>query len=554
LKNNERRENIMAKEIKYEQTAREAILKGVNTLADAVRVTLGPKGRNVIIEKSFGSPTVTKDGVTVAKEIEIEDKFENMGAQMVKEVASKTSDVAGDGTTTATVLAQAIYREGAKLVAAGHNPMELKRGIDKAVEVVVEELKKQSKPTKDQKEIAQVGTISANNDETIGNIIAEAMSKVGKEGVITVEEAKSMETTLDIVEGMQFDKGYISPYFVTNPEKMEAVLDEPLILIHEKKISNMKDLLPILEQVAKMGKALLIIAEDVEGEALATLVVNKLRGTLKVAAVKAPGFGDRRKAMLEDIAILTGGQMISEELGIKLESITLKDLGSAKRVVIDKDNTTIVDGAGDKKDIEGRVKQIRTQIEETTSDYDREKLQERLAKLVGGVAVINVGAATETEMKEKKARVEDALNATKAAVEEGIIPGGGVAFIRCLPSLESLKYDGERQFGVNIVKKALEEPLRWIAQNAGHDGSIVIEKVKNGKGNFGFDAAKEVYVDDMMEAGIIDPTKVARTALQNAASVASLLLTTDAMIAEKPKEKQMPMMPPGGMGGMDGMY
>jgi len=554
LKNNERRENIMAKEIKYDQTAREAILKGVNTLADAVRVTLGPKGRNVIIEKSFGSPTVTKDGVTVAKEIEIEDKFENMGAQMVKEVASKTSDVAGDGTTTATVLAQAIYREGAKLVAAGHNPMELKRGIDKAVEVVVEELKKQSKPTKDQKEIAQVGTISANNDETIGNIIAEAMSKVGKEGVITVEEAKSMETTLDIVEGMQFDKGYISPYFVTNPEKMEAVLDEPLILIHEKKISNMKDLLPILEQVAKMGKALLIIAEDVEGEALATLVVNKLRGTLKVAAVKAPGFGDRRKAMLEDIAILTGGQMISEELGIKLESIALKDLGSAKRVVIDKDNTTIVDGAGDKKDIEGRVKQIRTQIEETTSDYDREKLQERLAKLVGGVAVINVGAATETEMKEKKARVEDALNATKAAVEEGIIPGGGVAFIRCLPSLESLKYDGERQFGVNIVKKALEEPLRWIAQNAGHDGSIVIEKVKNGKGNFGFDAAKEVYVDDMMEAGIIDPTKVARTALQNAASVASLLLTTDAMIAEKPKEKQMPMMPPGGMGGMDGMY
>ncbi len=544
----------MAKEIKYDQTARESLLKGVNTLADAVKVTLGPKGRNVILEKSFGSPTVTKDGVTVAKEIELEDKFENMGAQMVKEVASKTSDVAGDGTTTATVLAQAIYREGAKLVAAGHNPMELKRGIDKAVEVVVDELKKFSKPTKDQKEIAQVGTISANNDETIGKIIAEAMSKVGKEGVITVEEAKSMETTLEIVEGMQFDKGYISPYFVTNPEKMEAVLDEPLILINEKKISNMKDLLPILEQVAKMGKALLIIAEDVEGEALATLVVNKLRGTLKVAAVKAPGFGDRRKAMLEDIAILTGGQMISEELGIKLESISFKDLGSAKRVVIDKDNTTIVDGAGDKKDIEARVKQIRAQIEETTSDYDREKLQERLAKLVGGVAVINVGAATETEMKEKKARVEDALNATKAAVEEGIIPGGGVAFIRCLPSLEALKYDGERQFGVNIVKKALEEPLRWIAQNAGHDGSIVIEKVKNGKGNFGFDAAAEVYVEDMMEAGIIDPTKVARTALQNAASVASLLLTTDAMVAEKPKEKQMPMMPPGGMGGMDGMY
>jgi len=544
----------MAKEIKYDQAARESLLKGVNTLADAVKVTLGPKGRNVILEKSFGSPTVTKDGVTVAKEIELEDKFENMGAQMVKEVASKTSDVAGDGTTTATVLAQAIYREGAKLVAAGHNPMELKRGIDKAVEVVVEELKKFSKPTKDQKEIAQVGTISANNDETIGKIIAEAMSKVGKEGVITVEEAKSMETTLEIVEGMQFDKGYISPYFVTNPEKMEAVLDEPLILINEKKISSMKDLLPILEQVAKMGKALLIIAEDVEGEALATLVVNKLRGTLKVAAVKAPGFGDRRKAMLEDIAILTGGQMISEELGIKLESITFKDLGSAKRVVIDKDNTTIVDGAGDKKDIEARVKQIRAQIEETTSDYDREKLQERLAKLVGGVAVINVGAATETEMKEKKARVEDALNATKAAVEEGIIPGGGVAFIRCLPSLETLKYDGERQFGVNIVKKALEEPLRWIAQNAGHDGSIVIEKVKNNKGNFGFDAAAEVYVEDMMDAGIIDPTKVARTALQNAASVASLLLTTDAMVAEKPKEKQMPMMPPGGMGGMEGMY
>ncbi len=542
----------MAKEIKYDQSARDALLKGVNTLADAVKVTLGPKGRNVILEKSFGSPNVTKDGVTVAKEIELEDKFENMGAQMVKEVASKTSDVAGDGTTTATVLAQAIFREGAKLVAAGHNPMELKRGIEKAVEVVVEDLKKFSKPTKDQKEIAQVGTISANNDETIGNIIAEAMNKVGKEGVITVEEAKSMETTLEIVEGMQFDKGYISPYFVTNPEKMEAVLDEPLILINEKKISNMKDLLPILEQIAKMGKALLIIAEDVEGEALATLVVNKLRGTLKVAAVKAPGFGDRRKAMLEDIAILTGGQMISEELGIKLESISIKDLGSAKRVVIDKDNTTIVDGAGSKKDIEARVKQIRTQIEETTSDYDREKLQERLAKLVGGVAVINVGAATETEMKEKKARVEDALNATKAAVEEGIIPGGGVVFIRSIPSLGKLNLPGEQQFGVKIVQKALEEPIRWIANNAGHDGSIVVEKVKNGKGNFGFDAAKEEYVNDMMEAGIIDPTKVARTALQNAASVASLLLTTEAMVAEKPKEKTPPMpgMPPGGMGDM----
>ncbi len=546
----------MAKEIKYDQAVREALLKGVNTLADAVRVTLGPKGRNVILEKTFGSPTVTKDGVTVAKEVEVEDRFENMGAQMVKEVASKTSDVAGDGTTTATVLAQSIYREGQKLVAAGHNPMELKRGIDKAVQTIVEELKKLSKPTKDQKEIAQVGTISANNDDTIGNIIAEAMSKVGKEGVITVEEAKSMETTLDIVEGMQFDKGYISPYFVTNPEKMEAILDEPFILINEKKISNMKDLLPILEQVAKMGKALLIVCEDVEGEALATLVVNKLRGTLKIAAVKAPGFGDRRKAMLEDIAILTGGQMISEELGIKLETITLKDLGQAKRVVIDKDNTTIVDGAGDKKDIEGRVKQIRTQIEETTSDYDREKLQERLAKLVGGVAVINVGAATESEMKEKKARVEDALNATKAAVEEGIVPGGGVAFIRCIAKLEALKLEGEKQFGVNIVKKSLEDPLRWIATNAGHDGSIIIEKVKNGKAAFGFDAAKEEYVDDMMKAGIIDPTKVTRTALQNAASVAGLLLTTDCMIAEKPKDKgaQMPMMPPGGMGGMDGMY
>jgi chaperonin GroEL len=545
----------MAKEIVYDQKARELLLRGVNTLADAVRVTLGPKGRNVILEKSFGSPLVTKDGVTVAKEIELEDKFENMGAQMVKEVASKTSDVAGDGTTTATVLAQSIYREGAKLVAAGHNPMELKRGIEKAVEIVVEELKKLSKPTKDQKEIAQVGTISANNDETIGNIIAEAMSKVGKEGVITVEEAKSMETTLEIVEGMQFDKGYISPYFVTNPEKMEAVLDEPLILINEKKISSMKDLLPVLEQVAKMGKPLLIISEDVEGEALATLVVNKLRGTLKVAAVKAPGFGDRRKAMLEDIAILTGGQMISEELGIKLESISIKDLGSAKRIVIDKDNTTIVDGAGDKKEIEARVKQMRTQIEETTSDYDREKLQERLAKLVGGVAIINVGAATETEMKEKKARVEDALNATKAAVEEGIIPGGGVAYLRCIPTLDKVKLEDQRQFGIQIVKKALVDPLRWIAQNAGHDGSIIIEKVKNAKGNYGFDAAKEEYVNDMMVAGIIDPTKVARIALQNAASVASLLLTTEAMVAEKPKEKgQMPMMPPGGMGGMEGMY
>ncbi len=549
----------MAKEIRYDQAVRESLLKGVNALADAVRVTLGPKGRNVILDRSFGSPTVTKDGVTVAKEIELEDKFENMGAQMVKEVASKTSDVAGDGTTTATVLAQAIYREGAKLVAAGHNPMELKRGIEKAVVVIIDELKKISKPIQDQKEIAQVGTISANNDEEIGKIIAEAMEKVGKEGVITVEEAKGMETTLEIVEGMQFDKGYISPYFVTNPEKMEIVMEEPAILINEKKISTMKDLLPILEQVAKMGKPLLIISEDIEGEALATLVVNKLRGTLRVAAVKAPGFGDRRKAMLEDIAILTGGQMISEELGIKLETISIKDLGSAKRVVIDKDNTTIVDGAGDRKEIEARVKQIRAQIEETTSDYDREKLQERLAKIVGGVAVINIGAATETEMKEKKARVEDALHATKAAVEEGVVPGGGVAFLRCVTKLDNIKVEeGAQEFGVKIVKKALEEPLRWIANNAGHDGSIIIEKVKNGKGSYGFDAGKEIYVDDMMAVGIIDPTKVTRSALQNAASVASLMLTTDAMIAEKPKDKaQMPMMPPGGMGGMggmDGMY
>jgi len=543
---------MAAKEIRYDQKAREALLKGVNILADAVKVTLGPKGRNVILEKSFGSPSVTKDGVTVAKEIELEDKFENMGAQMVREVASKTSDIAGDGTTTATVLAQAIYREGSKLVAAGHNPMELKRGIERGVETVVEELKKQSKPTKEQREISQVGKISANNDETVGNIIAEAMAKVGKEGVITVEEAKSMETTLDIVEGMQFDRGYISPYFVTNPEKMEAVLEDALILINEKKISNMKDLLPVLEQIAKMGKPLLIIAEEVEGEALATLVVNKLRGTLKCAAVKAPGFGDRRKAMLEDIATLTGGQMISEEMGVKLESITLKDLGKAKRITIDKDNTTIVEGAGDSKGIEGRVKQIRAQIEETTSDYDREKLQERLAKLVGGVAVINVGAATESEMKEKKARVEDALNATRAAVEEGIVAGGGVAYLRTLPTLEKMKLPEQQQFGVNILKRALEEPIRWIAMNAGFDGSIVAEKVKNEKGNFGFDAQNEEYTD-MVKAGIIDPTKVVRTALQNASSVASLLLTTEAMVAERPKEKEkMPPMPPGG--GMEGMY
>ena len=549
---------MAAKEIRYDQKARESMLRGVNILADAVKVTLGPKGRNVILDKSFGSPTVTKDGVTVAKEIELEDKFENMGAQMVREVASKTSDVAGDGTTTATVLAQAIYREGSKLVAAGHNPMELKRGIERGVETVIEELKKLSKPTKEQKEISQVGKISANNDETIGNIIAEAMAKVGKEGVITVEEAKSMETTLDIVEGMQFDRGYISPYFVTNPDKMQAILEDALILINEKKISNMKDLLPILEQIAKMGKPLLIIAEEIEGEALATLVVNKLRGTLKCAAVKAPGFGDRRKAMLEDIATLTGGQMISEEMGVKLESITLKDLGKAKRITIDKDNTTIVEGAGESKAIEGRVKQIRAQIEETTSDYDREKLQERLAKLVGGVAVINVGAATESEMKEKKARVEDALNATRAAVEEGIVPGGGVAYLRSLPALEKLKLPEEQQIGVKILRKALEEPIRWIAQNAGFDGSIVIEKVKNEKGNYGFDAQNEEYTD-MVKAGIIDPTKVVRTALQNASSVASLLLTTEAMVAERAKEKEkFPAMPPGGgmggMGGMEGMY
>ena len=546
----------MAKEIMYEQKARDLVLNGINTLADAVKVTLGPKGRNVILESTFGSPTVTKDGVTVAKEIELEDKFENMGAQMVKEVASKTSDVAGDGTTTATLLAQAIYREGAKLVAAGNNPMELKRGIDKAVEAAVSELEKLSKPTKDQKEIAQVGTISANNDDTIGNIIAEAMNKVGKEGVITVEEAKSMETTLDIVEGMQFDRGYSSPYFVTDAERMECILDEPYILMHEPKISNMKDLLPILEQIAKMGKPLLIIAEEVEGEALATLVVNKLRGTLRCAAVKAPGFGDRRKAMLEDIAILTGGTALTEDLGIKLENITLNDLGSAKRVTIDKDNTTIVDGAGQKSDLEGRVKTIRAQIEETTSEYDREKLQERLAKLIGGVAVINVGAATETEMKEKKARVEDALNATRAAVEEGIIPGGGVALIRVLPILEGLKLEGDQQFGVNIVKRALEEPIRWIANNAGLEGSIVVDKVKNESGAFGLNAQTEKY-EDMIDAGIIDPTKVARCALQNAASVASLLLTTEAMVAEKPKEdKGGMMMPPGGMGGMPpgGMY
>jgi len=544
---------MSAKEIKYDIKARESMLMGVNTLADAVKVTLGPKGRNVILEKTFGAPAITKDGVTVAKEIELEDKFENMGAQMVREVASRTSDVAGDGTTTATLLAQAIYREGARLVAAGTNPMALKRGIDKAVTVVVDELHKISKPTKDQKEIAQVGTISANNDPSIGNIIADAMSKVGKEGVITVEEAKGMETNLEVVEGMQFDRGYISPYFVTNPEKMEVSLEDPYILVHEKKVSAMKDLLPLLEQIAKMGKPLLIVAEDVEGEALATLVVNKLRGTLQVAAVKAPGFGDRRKAMLEDIAILTGAQVISEDMGWKLENVSMKELGSCRKVNIDRDNTTVIDGAGTREDIEGRVKQIRAQIEETTSDYDREKLQERLAKLVGGVAVIRVGAATEIEMKEKKARVEDALNATRAAVEEGIVPGGGVALLRCIPALVDAKFEiHDEQLGSNIVKRALEEPIRQIVNNAGFEGSVVSEHVKNQKGAHGFNAETGTY-EDLMEAGVIDPTKVVRFAVQNAASVASLLITTEAMVAEKPKkEEPMPAMPPGG--GMGGMY
>ncbi len=550
----------MAKEIKYDVKAREAMLKGVETLSDAVVVTLGPKGRNVVLDKSWGSPTVTKDGVTVAKEIELEDKFENMGAQMVKEVASKTSDMAGDGTTTATLLAKSIYKEGQKLVVAGNNPMDIKRGIDKAIEVAVKELQKISKPTKDQREIAQVGTISANSDATIGNIIAEAMDKVGKEGVITVEEAKSMDTTLEVVEGMQFDRGYLSPYFVTDAEKMIASLEDPYILINEKKISNMKDLLPILEQIAKMNKPLVIMAEDVDGEALATLVVNKLRGTLNVAAVKAPGFGDRRKAMLEDIAILTGGQVVSEDLGIKLENLTINDLGSAKRISMDKDNTTIVDGAGSRASLEGRVKQIRAQIEETTSDYDREKLQERLAKLIGGVAVINVGAATETEMKEKKARVEDALNATRAAVEEGIVPGGGVALVRCLDALGKIEVKASQKMGVKVVMRAIEEPLRQIVNNAGLEGSVVIDKVKSNEGAFGYNAATDTY-EDLIEAGVIDPTKVVRFALQNAGSVASLMLTTEAMIADTPEDKGAgggAMMPPGGgmgggMGGMGGM-
>ena len=534
---------MAAKDIRFSEEARSRVLRGVNLLADAVTVTLGPRGRNVILEKSWGAPTVTKDGVSVAKEIQLEDKFENMGAQMVKEVASKTSDVAGDGTTTATVLARAIFAEGLKLVAAGHDPMSIKRGIDKAVEKVVDELKSMSKPTRDRGEIAQVGTISANNDKTIGDILAEAMDKVGKEGVITVEEAKGLETTLDLVEGMRFDRGYLSPYFVTDPERMECVYEDVYILIHEKKISSMKDLLPVLENVAKTSKPLLIIAEELEGEALATLVVNKLRGTLKVVAVKAPGFGDRRKAMLEDIAILADGKMIAEELGIKLENVTLKDLGRAKRVIIDKDNTTVVEGAGKKSAIEGRIAQIRAQIEDTTSDYDREKLQERLAKLAGGVAVVKVGAATEVEMKEKKARVEDALHATRAAVEEGIVPGGGVALIRASAGLGNLRVSEDEKVGVRIVQKALEEPLRWIASNAGADGAVVLDKVKNGKSAFGFNAAAEDY-EDLVKAGIVDPTKVVRIALQNAASVAGLMITTEAMIADKPeKKKDAPAMP-----------
>src|ERR671919_188914 len=543
---------MAAKVVKFKRDARDAILRGVNILTDAVTVTLGPKGRNVVLDKSFGAPNVTKDGVTVAKEVELEDKFENMGAQMVKEVASKTSDVAGDGTTTATVVARQIYAEGVKLVAAGHDPMSLKRGIDKAVEAMVGELKGLSKATKDPKEIAQVGTIAANNDSTIGDVIAEAMNKVGKEGVITVEEAKGLETTLDVVEGMQFDRGYLSPYFVTDPERMECILEDAYLLIHEKKISNMRDLLPVLEQIAKSGKPFIIIAEEVEGEALATLVVNKIRGTLHCVAVKAPGFGDRRKAMLEDIAILTGGKLIAEELGIKLDNITLQDLGRAKRIVVDKDNTTIVDGAGKKSDLEGRIKQIRAHIEETTSDYDREKLQERLAKLIGGVAVINVGAGTEVEMEEKKARVEDALHATRAAVEEGIVPGGGVALLRAQSALEKIRGTEDEKIGVDIVRRSLEEPIRMIAQNAGAEGSIVVARVKESKDkNFGYNAQTDVY-EDLVKAGVIDPTKVTRTALQNAASIAGLLLTTECVVVEKKEDKPAPAAPPGG--GMGGMY
>jgi chaperonin GroEL len=555
----------MAKQIVHGEESRQAILRGVNLLADAVKVTLGPKGRNVVIEKKFGSPTITKDGVTVAKEIDLKDGLENMGAQMVREVASKTSDVAGDGTTTATVLAQAIYREGVKTVAAGANPMAMKRGIEKAVTTICGSLDKEgnrikgeidkfSKPVNSDAMIAQVGTISANNDETIGKIIAEAMKKVGKDGVITVEEAKTLETQLDVVEGMQFDRGYLSPYFVTDPERMEAIQENAYILIHEKKVSSMKDLLPLLEQIAKSGKPLLIIAEDVEGEALATLVVNKLRGTLQVCAVKAPGFGDRRKAMLQDIAILTGGKAITEDLGIKLENVQMADLGQAKKITVDKDNTTVVEGKGKHSEIEGRVKEIRGQIEKTTSDYDREKLQERLAKLVGGVAVIKVGAATETEMKEKKARVEDAMHATRAAVEEGIVPGGGVALARCVPALDKLKLDGDEQIGVNIVKRAIQEPLRQIAENAGEEGAIVLGKINDSKdNNFGYNALTGEY-EDLVKAGVLDPTKVVRTALQNAGSIASLMLTTEALVAEIPEEKKGAPMPGGHGGGMEGMY
>ena len=551
----------MAKQIVHGEESRQAILRGVNLLADAVKVTLGPKGRNVVIEKKFGSPTITKDGVTVAKEIELKEPLENMGAQMVREVASKTSDVAGDGTTTATVLAQAIYREGVKTVAAGANPMALKRGIEKAVELVCGKINKEGEREKGELDkfskpvsgdmIAQVGTVSANNDETIGRIIAEAMKKVGKDGVITVEESKTLETQLDVVEGMQFDRGYLSPYFVTDPERMEAVLENAYILIHEKKISSMKDLLPLLEQIAKGGKPLLIVAEDVEGEALATLVVNKLRGTLQVCAVKAPGFGDRRKAMLQDIATLTGGKAITEDLGIKLENVQIQDLGQAKKITVDKDNTTIVEGKGKHSEIEGRVKEIRSQIEKTTSDYDREKLQERLAKLVGGVAVIKVGAATETEMKEKKARVEDAMHATRAAVEEGIVPGGGVALVRCIPALDNLKdLEPDEKIGVQIVRRAIEEPTRQLADNAGAEGALVVEEVKKRKGNEGYDVSTEEYTD-LVKAGIVDPTKVTRTALQNAASIAGLLLTTEALVTEIPEKEKTPPMPPGGMGGMD---
>jgi len=544
-----------AKQLKFDEEARRAILRGVDKLANAVKVTLGPRGRNVVLDKKWGAPTITKDGVTVAKEIELENPFENMGAQMVKEVASKTSDVAGDGTTTATVLAQAIIREGMRNVTAGSNPMALKRGIDKAVEAVIEEIKKISKPTKGKKEIAQVATISANNDKTIGDLIADAMEKVGKDGVITVEEAKGMETTLDVVEGMRFDRGYISPYFVTDPTRMETVIENSYILLHEKKISTLKDLLPLLEQVAKLGRPLLIIAEEVDGEALATLVVNKLRGTLNTCAVKAPGFGDRRKEMLQDLATLTGGTVLSEELGIKLENIKLEDLGRAKKVLVDKDNTTVIEGAGKTKEIEGRIKQIRTQIEDTTSDYDREKLQERLAKLAGGVAVIKVGAPTEIAMKEKKARVEDALNATRAAVEEGIVPGGGVVLIRALPALEAVKARGDEKVGVDIVRRALEEPIRQIAENAGAEGSIVVQRVKDGKGDFGFNAETETY-EDLLAAGILDPTKVTRVALQHAASIAGLMVTTVCMVTEIPEKEKTPSMPAGGggMGDMGGMY